>query len=627
MLANRIATGFQGMFKPVCLLLVLLNFAPLLRVQAQTDSGPGDAQLDRDVQRLLANDDDVAALRKQLGAREITNVEYTKQLQVLQAARKEIVQGYDRTGYQKLIGLYNAAKRDKQIAAAEAARQAAAEARAQAAAEREAARQAAIQEAQEKAAAAKAAAEALAKEVAADAQEAARVQLRRLELNFKQRMGTITPAEQRELQTLGTTAGEIAARYAAGTPLQSHAREFLQQSNQVFQGRHTIAGKEWITEAFPDPKKVADDYSNDIKRGAACKLLSDVLGNMVGRPLPGFTTEKIMEYGRVAGKADFQKSLKLAQEDDFQIEVFQKYLPGLVPEVQARIRAEKQAAEFKAAQDKIIARGKFVSGLLTLLFIAILAGALFWTFRTKHARVEPSVSGDSLQLPDELALVKVFRKEYPVKFEAGIVYEKEMWTETNVSTTTSGGGSYVSGGAVYSNPVHTTTHVSTTVYHRYWVRTPEGTETWYRFADDVFPASKGNIISVIGPGTSIQAAYNHSTGQFAALDAGIRGAHYLKTRWIILSAIGVWCVASLAITSLFGAGGSGRSSDFVWAGALGMGFILCIVMLILKIVFVTTRNRQFKSRYVPQFRQFMESRTSELTKRLPASMMQPVQPA
>ena len=53
---------------------------------------------DRDVQALLANDDALAALRQQLAAKQLTNVEYTKQARDLAAARRSILARYDRNG-------------------------------------------------------------------------------------------------------------------------------------------------------------------------------------------------------------------------------------------------------------------------------------------------------------------------------------------------------------------------------------------------------------------------------------------------------------------------------------------------------------------------------------------------
>src|SRR5258707_5595867 len=97
-----------------CLLLCLLVARPLV---AQPAAPPASAQLDRDVQLLLDNDDQAVAILKQLQAREITNVEYTKRQQDLTKARYDILGHYDRAGQRQLVALYNAAKRDKAIAA------------------------------------------------------------------------------------------------------------------------------------------------------------------------------------------------------------------------------------------------------------------------------------------------------------------------------------------------------------------------------------------------------------------------------------------------------------------------------------------------------------------------------
>jgi hypothetical protein len=629
MTATNASTGVLGFLRTGRSLFFLLGLMFVLPLRAQTVTAPSEAQLDHDVQLLLGNDDDFVALKQQLAAKQITNVEYTRQSQTLTAARNEIVKGYDRPGYQRLLALYNAAKRDKQLAAAAAARQAATEARAKAAAEKEAARQAAIQAAEEKAAAAKALAEAQAKELEADVQASVKNHLRVAELTFRQQMAVITPAEQQEMQGLGSIAAEISKKYADGAPGQAQAKVFQQKVAQQYQSQLPIAGKQWLIEAFPAADRVTEDFPEGVRRDAALNYLANLLALKVGNPLPEAADQRIRQYGGAAGRGNFEKSSKLAKDGEFQLEVLKKYLPFYIPEVQVQMAVAKQLGIQQETEAKLVARGKRIGALLSLLLVGLVGFGVFLAFRVKTVRQEPSVSGDPLQLPDALSVVKVFRKEYPVKFEAGIVYEKEVWTETNVSTTTTGGGSYVAGNTVYSSPVQTTTHVSTTVYHRYWIRTPDGRETWYRFSDNVFPAAKGHIISAISAGTDVQLAYNHTTGSFGVLDPGIRKSHFLKARWCILIPMGIWLVGSFAITSAFSADyiGPRRNSDFVWAGAIGLGIILSIIMVALKIAFVLIRNSQYRSRYMPKFRQFMESCTPELAKRLPTLMAQPVQQA
>ena len=71
----------------------------LLLVAGQIAVAPFQAQnKDRDVQALLANDDAVAALRQQLAARQLTNVDYTQRARDLAAARRAILAATIGTG-------------------------------------------------------------------------------------------------------------------------------------------------------------------------------------------------------------------------------------------------------------------------------------------------------------------------------------------------------------------------------------------------------------------------------------------------------------------------------------------------------------------------------------------------
>jgi hypothetical protein len=304
------------------------------------------------------------------------------------------------------------------------------------------------------------------------------------------------------------------------------------------------------------------------------------------------------------------------------LEVHNKCLPVYGGEVQTKVNTSKQLAAQQAFQATVSARTKRLTMALSAYMIALLGFAVFMAVRMKSVSPAATAANDPFQLPEALRVVKVFRREYPVAFEAGQVYEKEAWTETNVTTTTTGGGSYVAGGVVHSNPVQTSTHVSTTVYHKYWIRTPDGRETWYTFADNVLPASKGHTISAISRGTSVMLAYNHNTGEFGTLKAAMGYAHQFTSRWIILMVLGLWVVGALAISTVLGGGddfGGRRSSDYVWGGLVGVAVMTCIIMFALKIILVLIRNSQFNNRYLPQFRKFMEQCTPELAKRLPSA--------
>ncbi len=233
---------------------------------------------------------------------------------------------------------------------------------------------------------------------------------------------------------------------------------------------------------------------------------------------------------------------------------------------------------------------------------------------------------ETLRLPDALRRINVFRKEYDVSCQSGKLYDKELWTETNVTTTTSGGGAYQSGGTVYSTPVTTSTHVSSTVWHRFWLRAADGHEFSTRFPGDAFSATTGQVISIIDSGGTVLMAHNHSTGQFATGRSWFGNLHKLpKARWAWMVP-GAAVVGFLVLARLHPNAFSdmpGKLSILPWS-IVGTVWVLSVFIVwmisasILYAIVRATRNRQFEKRFVPDFRRFLKESTPELFARFRA---------
>lgn len=605
-----------------------LAFAPRVAAQAAAAS---DAQKSADVRRLLANDDDVVALKQQLASRAISNVDYTKQVQELTKARTAILAAYDRVGQRDLTALYNAAKKDLAQVAADAKKKATADAQAKAAADREVKKQAAARDVEAKAEATRQAAAAQVKAVEDDAQTYTRLVLQHDELVFKESMQKISASERTQMPALSGQGAEIKKKYAAGGLSVARSAEFQKRLTELSQEIVQPAVKRWTTDAFPEPATVATDFSPETKRAAALIYLGGLLGERVAAPQPDATREKIARYqgalvainpayrDRFAAKA--KDVYALAQNAEFHLEVIKKYLPAYlatahaeVAQAKHRAEAEKQAAEAKALVIRTNIGLMLIGlGLFALPLLLILKG-------DSGPRLKPEqVAGEAVPLPPALRRISVFRKDYDVSCESGILYDREVWTETNVSTTTSGGGSYVAGGMVHSQPVSTSTHVSTTVYHRYWLRTLDGRETWRRFSDDVFQASKGQVVSTVDWGTGVLLAFNHHTGQLATLKRSLAAPNRLSGRKLWFINLGAWGVGFLALGfSLTGSlfpRASAFWSDLPMAGTIMVAIGSAIYIGILKIIVQTTRNAQFNRKYVPEFRRLLQESTPELLKR------------
>lgn len=627
---------------------VLLAFVAAPRVRAQTAAT--DAQKSEDVRLLIANDAAAASLRQQLATRAITNVEYTKQAQELTKARNAILARYDRNAQRDFIALYNAAKADIAQAAADARRKAAAEAQAKLVADREAAKKTAAdaqakmvadreaakknaaKEAEAKAETARQAVAAQAKALEDDAQNFTKLALRHDELVFKESMKTLTPAERASMPALASEGAEIKKKYAAGGASATRGAEFQKRLAELSQQIIQPASRVWATAAFPEPARVTADFSTEGKRAAAFIYLTQLLSERIAAPQPDATREKILGYQRALGAINAaynspftpkaQEAHALAKNADFRLEVASKYLPIFVAGVQAEVAQARARAEAEKAAAAEKALGQRLSIGLTVIGLGLFALPLAVLFLKgeKGPRVTPeNTASEALPLPPELRRVSVFKKDYEVVCDSGLVYDREIWTETNVTTTTSGGGNYVSGGTVYSQPSTTTTHVSTTVYHRYWMRRLDGREVWRRFSDDVFQASKGQVISTIDCGLDVLMAYNHSTGQFATSKGWFAGANRLRGRRLLGYNLGAWAVLYVAFALIMSTSPLVKSSaiwgDIPLGGTLTVAIISAIYIAILKAIVQIVRNAQFNRKYVPAFRQHLQGASPAVLKR------------
>jgi hypothetical protein len=276
--------------------------------------------------------------------------------------------------------------------------------------------------------------------------------------------------------------------------------------------------------------------------------------------------------------------------------------------------------------------GPFLRSFM-LSTVGLLILTLIFSLREVSGPHLKADSKDALRLPDSLRRIRVFRKGYDACCQSGKIFDKELWTETNVTTTTSGGGTYRTGDTISTTPITTSTNVNTTVYHRYWLRSPDGREFWRRFSGGEFSATTGQVISTIDSGSDVLIAYNHSTGQFATRRNWLSKLHNLhKMRWggsifFGIALVGyLWNIgivrAHLANSSLGIVNAQVGSFLTMFGMCIGVTFWMAamffawgIPIAILNAIIRTTRNRQFEKRFVPAFRHFLEESTPELLAR------------
>lgn len=416
-----------------------------------------------------------------------------------------------------------------------------------------------------------------------------------------------------------------------------------------------------ISNELPTPQRVIQDIQGTSETDTAlrqCTALDSLMDEIFlleyphgdgGSPLPPKAFTKLKAYYDAKAQiscpgAELIQFEVTEEGKKFQRKVLQKYLSqGTLAAAEAAAKAKRAHNEAEAAASGNAAKvhastpgtwEAFLQGF-KLITVGLLILTLIVALRNESGPRLDVDAKEALRLPDALRRINVFRKEYDVSCQSGKLFAKELWTETNVTTTTSGGGVYQSGGTVHSTPVTTSTHVSSTVYHRFWLRSPDGRESWRRFSGDEFSGTAGQVISTIGSGTTVLMAYNHSTGQFATGRSWFGKLHKLPmTRWSWM-ALGVavvfllWNVRTVMAnldtffdTLKFGAIGVflnvGWTCFFgiVWVGA--MWIVWAIPAAIFSAIITTTRNRQFEKRVVPAFRRFLKESTPELLARFRA---------
>jgi hypothetical protein len=380
------------------------------------------------------------------------------------------------------------------------------------------------------------------------------------------------------------------------------------------------------TVEFPPAERVVADFDNMTNRAAVLVVLMDYLNH--NGYAHGHNMAITAKYQAALDDIDppagpnhfaFEKIYwAISDQPEFQYQVILKYAPAIAPRVAAELREKDRVKQSQVLTHKIQVAGKFV--FLVVLAVPWLFLAWPWRGRPREPKIPDAVAGP-LRFPDDLRRVQVFRKVYPLVFECGQIFEKNVWTETSVSTTTTPGRTYSVGNTTYVEASTTSTHVTSTTYHRYWLNTPDGRKTWQKFSDNAFIANRGNIISSVMCGTDILLVYNHTTGDFERLKAGWNAAHRFPGRWI-------WGLTLVTVGALvyalkgYLAADHAREMPGNWSASIVRAVIVVAVISpiyigIVKWIVQAIRNFQFKRRYEPAIRKFMEQCTPVLAEKFP----------
>lgn len=380
------------------------------------------------------------------------------------------------------------------------------------------------------------------------------------------------------------------------------------------------------TVEFPEAQQVVTDFPNATNRAAVLVVLMDYLNHNGyahehNMPITAKYQAAIEEINPPAGPNHFTFEKiywAISDQPEFRYQIILKYVPALAPRVAAELREKDRIKQSQTLTHKIQVAGNLV--FLIILAVPWLFLSWPWRGRLREPKIPDAVAG-LLYFPDDLRRVRVFRKIYSLVFECGQIFEKNVWTETSVSTTTTSGRTYTVGNTTYVEPSTTSTHVTSTTYHKYWLKTPDGRETWQKFSDNAFIANRGNIVSSVMCGKDILLVYNHTTSDFVRLKAGLNAAHRFPGRW-------VWGLTVAAVGLLVYALKSYMAADYPrempdsWSANIVRALLVVAVISpfyigIMKWSVQAIRNFQFKRKYEPAIRKFMEQCTPVLREKFP----------
>lgn len=633
-IAGGIRTGIS--FPPIarCIGIVLKIFVVgLAALVTSASAAEADPRVTADAARCLTIDTTQAELTAQARSGALGPEDYKQRSAALAAERKRITDAYGARNsppYQGLVAEYN---RLKAAAAAEARERAAAEAKAK--------REAAAAEAKTKrdAAAAAAAAQAQARKEAADAAAAEKARLaelaedaifadvsavtnerlQRTRDKFYRDFGLAVPtsvavASQETAAAQATRAKHVPPQSAELRPT------FDQRVETLYQQRLPERRGGWFVEVFPDAAEIVARVSSDAEKTAALELATRRLSeNTTGvRPYAAQARLESYQAARQGLKFDFTEVKRLTEDKEFEARIFEKNLPAYAVNLRQQVVREKQAAAAEALR-------KRTNQLISLLTLVVLLVGLWFPVRLmrrqkfrwkRQSQADWEKQMATTPLPQELWWIEVPGFRYPVGLFSGRVYEKEVWTETTTTTTTTqtgGGGT----GAYYTAPSYSTTvHTSTTVYHRYWMLTTEGRQTWHKYSDNEVMASIGQKLSSIWSDNYwVLVAYNHGTGEISFPSWWTKAMH-TPPFWRIVGLTTLLCGAiigagttGLAMTAGLPMDDLGPHVDMatkVATGVLPMFFIfLLIYVAIVGAIFTYRRQNHFQKKVVPRYQAFL----------------------
>lgn len=561
-------------------------------------TAPVTPKITADAARCFQIDQQISDLTAQMRSGALTAAVRKQRADALTAERTKIVAGYGaRTTPEHRALLAEIARLKADATAAERAERAEATrlAREKSAAEQAARREDAKAERQR---AERAAADALEADVTAVVNQQLMLERDR----FYADMGVTVSTDRLGDERTNSGAQAARARHAAGTGKLAPA--FERKVTDTVRQRLPGERKQWFVAALPSPDSVVSPFSSPLERAAALTAAERLLEFHVSLPRSSEATAKLEAYRTARNQLGVERSAfsPLADDRAFQARVFAQSLPHHSQRLVADLKREQ--AQFRSA----VAYGIGALVYLTLFLWLPIRWGRRSVVSAKEIKQAPPPSPE---LPSDLQWVELPGMRYPVQLTSGLVFDKEVWTETRVTTTTT--TTPAPSGSPYAPP-HTSTsrHVSSTVYHRYWIVTPKGEQLSQRYTDSEFLATPGQRVSSLECGNVRFLAYNHESRVIAFPPEWTKGFHrpryWPQVGGLIVLGVVAASVSGLASAWAMGFGGvppAYLAGPLVGASTVGSLFFSLVYVAIVNSVITGRRQRHFRNVLVPRYQAFL----------------------
>jgi hypothetical protein len=429
-----------------------------------------------------------------------------------------------------------------------------------------------------------------------------------------------------------------------------------------------------VSGLFPEPARVTADFPDDAERYAAFSVLYQTLAGALPSPMSKAAYDKDYlyeaSYNAIATQhlgnratqptyAEFNAHWgRLLSDPNFSRAVLEKYHltqfarrpipraanppqgafpqgqthPNTTPGVQAPINRPFPTRSYPI-DDSLINNPSPFPGAFPILALTLIPMAFVtWLVLkgsgtgTKILLVPPPQPGGLPPLPENLRVVSVPGVRFSTFAMSGMVLKKETNTCHHHHSYTTGGQVQQIGNVIHTTPLVTSTSVSTTKEHIYWIRTPDGQETPWTFKNSGFQAIEGHIISAVAhpylrDTSRFLLAYNHTTGELdrcQELNEVFRTFRPELSQWLanLVAAAGAALTVNLYLPMHFRGQLSG--SFLIWW--LVGTFVLVTISFFLVTPRVTRtiqggRYRAFERDYLPDFQRFLEAGTAVLRNR------------